>query len=90
MVGFIVKCNHCSSTISSIDDVKDHQNWDQLNADLSKVTNGFFGEEVEVKDFEDMEGLSRIHLLCRNCQDENFISTIKVTWNNLKSKMTAK
>ncbi|MDA1678646.1 hypothetical protein [Bacillus cereus group sp. TH152-1LC] len=86
MVGFIVKCNQCNCKISNIDDVKDPQNWDKLNADLAKVTDGFFGEEVEVKGFEDMEGLSRLHLLCRHCQDENFISTIKTAWNNLKSK----
>ncbi|PFT17942.1 hypothetical protein [Bacillus thuringiensis] len=90
MVGFSVKCNQCNCKISNIDDVKDPQNWDKLNADLGEVTEGFFGGEVEVKDFEDMDGLSRLHLLCRNCQDEKFISKIRVAWNNWKSKMTAK
>ncbi|HFJ9299710.1 hypothetical protein Q0N71_06075 [Bacillus thuringiensis] len=86
MVGFTVKCNKCNCKISNIDDVKDPQNWDKLNAGLAEVTDGFFGGEVEVKDFEDMEGLSRLHLLCLDCQNENFISTIKTAWNNLKSK----
>ncbi|HDR7659730.1 hypothetical protein COJ18_26950 [Bacillus cereus] len=90
MVGFIVNCSQCKKKISSIDNVKESQNWDKLNADLGEVTDGFFGGEVEVKGFEDMEGLSRLHLLCRNCQDEKFISTLRIAWNNWKSKMIAK
>ncbi|MFC5734655.1 hypothetical protein [Cytobacillus gottheilii] len=88
MIGIKIRCSeqHCGRPLSNIDDFTNRNHREQLNTDLGKVTDDFFGlgnGQVQIETFEDLDKLSSLHLICNNCQNEDKL-------NELKKKMREK